>query len=66
MITDKSTENHSYVPWYIRMITNPVHRINTIKTTDIRSRYISHVAAGKTDTERPSILPYDMLKKCRK
>jgi hypothetical protein len=68
MITDKSTEKHSYVPWtmYIWMITNPVHRINTIKTTDTLSRYISHIAAGKTDTERPSRLPYVMLKKSRK
>jgi len=36
------------------------------KTTDTLSRYISHVAVGKTDTERPSRLPYVMLKESRK
>ena len=40
--------------------------MNTIKTTDTLSTYISHVAAGKTDAERPSRLPYVMLKKSRK
>jgi len=46
--------------------TNPVHRMNAIKTTDTLSRYISHVAAGKTVRERPSRLPYVILKKSRK
>jgi hypothetical protein len=46
--------------------TNPVHRMNAIKTTDTLSRYISHVAAGKTIRERPSRLPYVILKKSRK
>jgi hypothetical protein len=77
MIANKSTENHScipwyiricnhsYVPWYIWMITYPVHRMNTMKTTDTLSWYISHVAAGK-HIDRPSRLPYVKLKESRK